>query len=146
MSWQPTPEQRAFVEKYVPFLEDLVADPDKQWWFRDYMADKMAILLMKERHTPVANDRWGIGDTIHGEFVRDAYEAGLVPADYMETIDGARDADGGMKPLGQLSDYEVICFIAYFVRGDRFVEDMLLRAVMDGSVLTYMHELQRRWV
>ena len=145
MSFQPTADQVAFVDRYVPFLEDVASDPEKRQWAEDYMADNAAIMLGKKDHVLAAVDKWELEKTIYGDLMRDAWEMGMEPEDYLEVVDGIRGDGGEPKPLAELSDYELVCLVSHTVRAERFVENALLFAVMDGTLLKYLRELQRRW-
>ena len=146
-NYTPTDGQRAFVERYVPFLQDMVNDPEKQQWCSGFMADNTMLMAGGRGCAPAAVDKWGLEKTIYNDLMGDAIEMGMVPEDYLEVVDGLRGADGNgnEKPFDGLTDYELVCLVGHVVRAERFVENALLFAVKDGTLLRFLRELERRW-
>lgn len=125
----------AFCSKYRIFLSMFARDEGLRTWARGY-----------EKNAP-ADAHAGMAEMIYGEFVPEARKAGLVPADYFETIEqGALDVPMISNPteewIRSRTRSEILACIAWHFRADYFAEGALIRhSIGDGVLLGFFEAL-----
>ncbi len=134
----PYAKQLIYLEKYIPVLENIINDKDKQIWCKKYSVYSNNSIDKYELRTELSS------------LMHDAYSNQLVPSNYeqiYETI-GCDDMYYSLPPKNVITNLtidQIISCIAKEFRHDHFSEGVLInRYIADGILLKFMQELREK--